>query len=116
MTDRSTPELRELLAKATPGPLVARSRREPDLGFGAIPAMVVHVYRDEQGRRTTEFLATCDSTTAPNDANVELFALAPDLAAEVLRLREALEASRFEVFTASDGKPRLRLALERRDV
>lgn len=56
----------------TPGPWTARMRLTPH---------VVAIYRDEQGRRCTAFVAVCNSTTLANASNAHLIAGAPELLA-----------------------------------
>lgn len=51
--------------KHTPGPWQARCNVD-----GAPPHVVV-VYKDDQGRRVTAFVATCSSMTLDNAANAE---------------------------------------------
>ena len=50
---------------------------------------VVRVYRDEQGRRYTDFICVCASTTQDNMANARLIAAAPDGFALAELIRES---------------------------
>ena len=77
-------ELEELLAKATPGPWRVRPP-----SFVAILGMKRHVHADGSHIDFESMLARVEQN--PNrEANADLIALAPTLAAEVVRLRGAL--------------------------
>lgn len=62
-------DLLKLSERATPGPLSSFGSYA-DLRGGAVR----RIYRDEQGRRCTQFLAVCNSANAPNATNAEMFA------------------------------------------
>jgi hypothetical protein len=51
----------------------------------------VRVYRDDQGRRCTQFIATCNGATCPNEANSRLIAAAPELLEGITRVLPTLK-------------------------
>lgn len=87
MTDRiSTDELRKLLGEATPGEwkwTLYSGGGEPVGSLVSEGGRTVLDLGDE-----TTYYPTAG--TAPEDSDARLISLAPDLAAEVIRLREAL--------------------------
>src|SRR5579871_2564368 len=82
------------MSKHSPGPWEARGHGQTiyvgngmisgEPGEGLTPEIVPpHVVRrshDERGRRHTQFIATCNGATCPNEANARLIAAAPELA------------------------------------
>lgn len=54
------------------------------------PPHVVHLYRDEQGRRCTAFLANCESATHDNEANAQLIVTAVNARSKVEELVEII--------------------------
>lgn len=51
-----------------------------------IPAHVVHVSRDSENRRCTQFVAVCNGANCPNEANAKLIAKAPEMAEALQKL------------------------------
>jgi hypothetical protein len=76
-------------AKHTPGPWKFRKAGGMIMGDSKTdwPAHVVYQYRDEQGRHCTAFVAVCESTTLPNEANALLIAAAPDMLEALDKIR-----------------------------
>lgn len=66
------------------------------------PAHVIRVYRDEQGRRCTQFLADCNGANAPNEANAALMAAAPELLASLEAILAFDENGRYNSVRVAD--------------
>ena len=75
MTDLSTTNLKRLLAEATPGPW----KHDDEVGE------ILGAYYEKNGMGYIPNVGYAD------DSNADLIALAPELAADWLRMREALE-------------------------
>lgn len=77
MTENSPP------ASFTPGPWEACNGASLTINESeeAIPDHVRRRFVDEQGRRVTQFVATCNTNLAESRANAHLIAAAPDLLA-----------------------------------
>jgi hypothetical protein len=82
-------------AKHTPGPWKFRKAGGMIMGDSKTdwPAHVVYQYRDEQGRHCTAFVAVCESTTLPNEANALLIAAAPELLTALKELAHQVQIS-----------------------
>ena len=55
------------------------------------PDYVVRVFRDEQGRRVTQFIAIFEGAGLPNKANADLCAAAPEMYEALFALRAAID-------------------------
>jgi hypothetical protein len=79
----------------SPGPWEARKGGSITLlsGKQEYPATVVRVFRDEQNRRVTQFIAECKGAALPNYENARLIAQAPALFEERDALTFALGLS-----------------------
>jgi hypothetical protein len=119
--------------KYTPGPWKSRGHGQTvyvgkgvisgEPGEGLEPIVisphVVRVYQDqdEQNRRCTQFIATCNGATCPNEANARLIAAAPDMyeackCAETVLILLSEEVSRLGL-RAENVLPRLRTAIKK---
>lgn len=98
MTDLSTPNLQRLLAEATPGPWEVDQFEEQ---FVDCPEVTEFYLCSED----MQYIAKGEAVSKYRDreeANFRLIALAPELAAEVIRLHEALTELRDDL--AEDGE------------
>src|ERR1019366_7672598 len=53
------------------------------------PPQVVAIYQDEQERRCTAHVCSCESTTLPNKENAQLIAAAPDMMSALMDIFRA---------------------------
>lgn len=101
----TTEQVRELLDKATPGPWEAESGHEQRNGV-----LYWQVQDDSDCIMQNQFCYTRGDA----EANARLIAASPDLAREVLRLREALKQAYAEAAkVARDEEHRLHTAMEK---
>ena len=114
-------EMLERAEKATPGPWICRTPPPFDAEtksgmehFEPEPH-VVHVFTDEERRRHTQFVASCNGATLPNAENAQMIAHSrEDVPELLLRLNEAREELAEQWIPVSvpipeDGESELRL-------
>ncbi|MCG7440696.1 hypothetical protein [Corynebacterium sp. ACRPQ] len=102
MTDLTTMHLKCLLDQATPGPWKFKEEKEWEHVAGPeYPPMLInigHIVKGSDGRHLFEILN--DTVLEDHPGNLRLAAAAPQLAEEVIHLREHIE----ELITAMEDK------------
>ena len=90
MNEKTGPEWLQEIERRT-----EKATKEPWKSWDKVEGCpIVHIYLDDQGRRTTAFLAHCNSATLPNSDNSDFIARArtdvPRLLTHIRELRGAL--------------------------
>ncbi len=105
----------DVATEHSPGPWEARSGGRISLSTPSAeqdyPAHVVRVFRDDKGRRVTQFIAQCNGATSPNDANAKLIAQVPELLKERDRLAGTLGLKEQQIMALRDENAGLMASL-----
>jgi hypothetical protein len=89
-------EMLESSEKATAAPWTASGKQDNEyVEEGFIPAMIRHIYKDEQNRRVTEFLLTANTLpTLPSGENMQFIACARNAIPDIKRIVDWLPSVR----------------------